>query len=364
MNRIGRFTISRIDFILFFSTLMIIVLGLLFLYSASKNLFSMYILKKQIIWIFVGIIILLITLSIDYRKFIDLAYPLYVLNIFMLILVLLIGHEKGGARRWITFGGFNFQPSEFAKLSLILALASFMGRRKDLKKGITFVGGACLLATPLFVLILIEPDLGGGLLLLPAVLGMLFIGGAGVRYIIGLCGLGVLSLPFFWHFLKGYQKQRLLTFINPNMDPLGTGYTIIQSKIAIGSGGFLGKGWLSGTQNQLNFLPERHTDFIFSVVGEVWGFIGSLVLILVYTLILYRIAKIIDMTTDVYGKLIAAGFLSIFAVQIVVNIGMTIGIFPVVGLTLPFVSYGGSSLITNLLFVGLMLNIAMRRPTF
>jgi len=179
-----------------------------------------------------------------------------------------------------------------------------------------------------------------------------------------LIGTTLFSMPFFWYMLKDYQRERLLVFVNPNVDPLGAGYTVIQSKIAIGSGMFFGKGWLSGTQNQLNFLPERHTDFIFSVIGEQWGFFGSSILIALFIILIYRGLKIAHETTDSYGKLLAIGIVSLLAFQIIVNIGMTIGLMPVVGLPLPLLSYGGSSLLTTVVSIGILLNIGMRKPRF
>ncbi|MBN1353114.1 MAG: rod shape-determining protein RodA, partial [Candidatus Omnitrophica bacterium] len=256
------------------------------------------------------------------------------------------------------------QPSELAKITLTLSLALFVGERKNDINKISTVFFALTFCLPFFFLILIEPDLGGALILLPLTLAILFVGGTRLRHIFFIIASGLATLPLFWHFLKGYQRQRLMVFINPNIDPLGSGYTIIQSKIAVGSGGLFGKGWLSGTQSQLNFLPERHTDFIFSVVGEEWGFIGALILVLLFLLIVYRAAKIIETTPNIYGKLIATGFLTLFALQVVINIGMTIGILPIVGFPLPLISYGGSSLITTLFYIGLLLNIGMRRTLF
>ena len=177
-------------------------------------------------------------------------------------------------------------------------------------------------------------------------------------------GAGVAAMPFFWHFLRDYQRQRLLVFINPNVDPLGAGYNIIQSKVAIGSGGLIGKGWLNGTQNQLNFLPERHTDFIFSVIGEEWGFLGIVAVILLYFLIIKRALTIASSTSDMYGRLVASGIAVMFSFQVIINMGMTVGVMPVVGIPLPLISYGGSSLLATLVAIGLLVNVGMRRSTF
>ena len=266
---------KNFDKTLFFSVLAILFMGLLILYSASMKYHSQNMVFRQAVWIFVGLIFLFIILRIDYQRFISISYLLYGINIFLLILVLFFGEARGGAHRWISIGGFNLQPSELAKITLVLALSLYIGRRgSDITK-IGFLFKVFGLVLPAFLLILMEPDLGGALLLIPLTLTMLFMAGARIKHLIAVIVAGLGSLPFFWQFLKDYQKERLFVFINPNMDPLGSGYTIIQSKIAIGSGGLLGKGWLSGTQNQLNFLPERHTDFIFSVV-ERMGFFWSL----------------------------------------------------------------------------------------
>jgi len=359
-----RKTFSNIDKVLLFSFIAVVLIGLVMLYSASKEYDSSVLMFRQIFWIIFGSFLLLAILRIDYHKFISLAYLLYALNLILLVLVLFVGKAKGGSHRWLDLGAFNIQPSELAKITLALALTAYLGRRKsDIGKLNVFLG-SLLFLIPFFLLILIEPDLGGAIILVPITFAILYIAGARILHLGGVFFLGLASLPFFWHFLRDYQKERLFVFINPNIDPLGSGYTIIQSKIAIGSGGLLGKGWLGGTQNQLNFLPERHTDFIFSVIGEEWGFLGAILLILLYALIVYRGAKLMQTTSDIYGRLITTGFVALFATQVIVNIGMTIGFLPIVGLPLPLISYGGSSLIATLIYMGLLLNISTKRSLF
>ena len=347
-----------------FFILAVLSIGLFALYSATREYYSNAVFLRQAGWMLAGLLTLFIVLTADYHRFVGLSYVLYAINIVLLVLVLFIGQTRGGAHRWINLGVFNLQPSELVKITLILALSAYMGKRKNQATGLKFALGAFLLAVPAVFLILIEPDLGGAVIFIPVIFAMLFMAGAKVIHLAGIAALGFVSLPFLWHFLRDYQKQRLFVFLNPNIDPLGSGYTVIQSKIAVGSGGVFGKGWLSGTQNQLNFLPERHTDFIFSVIGEEWGFLGALVLLLAYLFIIYRAAKILENTPDVYGRLIVAGFLSLFALQVIVNIGMAIGFLPIVGLTLPLVSYGGSSLIVTLMSLGFILNVGMRRSLF
>ena len=355
---------KNFDKTLFFSALVILLIGVVTLYSASREYYSQDITFRQIIWIVAGLLFLFIATRLDYQRFINLSYVLYGLNIALLVMVLFFGKTRGGANRWISIGAFNLQPSELAKITLVLALSSFVGGRKNEITKISFLLRVFCLVLPVFLLILIEPDLGTALILVPVAVAMLFVAGMKVSHLFGMVFFGLATFPVFWNFLKDYQKQRLLVFINPNIDPLGSGYTIIQSKIAIGSGGLFGKGWMAGTQNQLNFLPERHTDFIFSVVGEEWGFLGALLLILLYALIVYRAIKIIDTTPDIFGRLAATGFVTLFSLQVFINIGMTMGIMPIVGLTLPLISYGGSSLITTLFYLGFLLNIGMRRPLF
>ncbi|MDP3791453.1 MAG: rod shape-determining protein RodA [Candidatus Omnitrophota bacterium] len=343
------------------------LIGLLTLYSATKVKDLSFVesfVFKQINWIAFGAILLVLVINISYQKFVDISYILYGLNIVLLMLVLVIGRERLGAQRWFTIGNFTLQPSEFIKINFILMLASYLGSKKGKMESFSgFIVPLILLAIP-FLLVVIQPDLGTALLLIPIFLSMMFVAGARTKYLITLIIMGLVSMPIFWHFLRDYQRQRLMVFLNPNVDPLGAGYTIIQSKIAVGSGGLIGKGWLAGTQNQLNFLPERHTDFIFSVIGEEWGLFGALILILLFFMIVRRGLDIAYSTNDMHGKLIATGIVVLLALQVTINIAMTIGMMPVVGIPLPLISYGGSSMLTTFIAVGLLLNIGMRRSRF
>jgi rod shape determining protein RodA len=250
------------------------------------------------------------------------------------------------------------------KLSFILALANYVGQRKGAMSELGSLVVPCAMLGVPFILVLLQPDLGTALLMIPVFFAILLAGGAKVRYIVRMVLIGLAGTPFFWHFLRDYQRQRLLVFLNPNIDPLGAGYTIIQSKIAIGSGGLMGKGWLAGTQNQLNFIPERHTDFIFSTIGEEWGFLGAVVLVIFFFIIIQKAFTISSLTSDRFGKLIATGIGVLLGFQVVINIAMTMGMMPVVGIPLPLVSYGGSSLLATLVAIGLLLNVFMRRSTF
>jgi len=364
---LDKMTYRDFDRTLLFITFLLFAIGLLAIYSATQAkelVFNEGYVMRQATWMAVGLVFLIIVIALSYQKFIDASYILYGINIALLMLVLILGHIRLGAQRWFAIGGFAFQPSEFIKLTLILVLANYVGARKEAMGGIrSLVAPAVFLAVP-FLLVLLQPDLGTALLLLPIFFSILLVGGVNKKYLIGMIVMGFAALPFFWHFLRDYQRQRLLVFLNPNIDPLGAGYTIIQSKIASGSGGLFGKGWLAGTQNQLNFLPERHTDFIFSVIGEEWGFLGAVAVTFLYFLIVKRAFIIESLTTDMYGKAIAAGIGMMLALQVIINVGMTIGLMPVVGIPLPLISYGGSSLITTLVAIGLLINVGMRRSTF
>jgi rod shape determining protein RodA len=347
--------------------LVIVMIGIISIYSATQARelpFKESYAFKQGNWLGIGLIILIIVINFSYQRFIDLSYVIYGICVILLVLVLILGHIRLGAQRWFSIGGFAFQPSEFIKISLVLALANYVGSKRNAMNSLRDLLAPCALLAIPFVLVMLQPDLGTALLLIPIFFSILLIGGARPKYLAGMISIGIAGLPFFWHFLRDYQRQRLLVFLNPNIDPLGAGYTIIQSKIAVGSGGLFGKGWLAGTQNQLNFLPERHTDFIFSVIGEEWGFLGAIVLILLYLLIAKRAFGIANSTSDMYGKAIAFGIGAMISFQIIINIGMTIGLMPVVGIPLPLVSYGGSSLIATLIAIGLLLNVGMRRSTF
>ena len=356
-------------------TVMIIIVGLAALYSASHENVRVHqgIFYDQLFCATVGLIIMYLLGKVDYRKFYDIAYLFYFLNIALLIFVLFGGRYALGARRWMEIGGISFQPSELMKLSLILVLGRyFSNRRPTLSFGFfsrtqvlfrDLIIPFCITVIPMF-LIFKQPDLGTSLLLFGIFFIMIFVTTLEYRYLFGFLGICLSMIPFAWNILKSYQKDRLLVFLNPNIDPLGAGYTIIQSKIAIGSGQIFGKGWLSGTQNYLNFLPERHTDFIFSVIGEEWGVIGALFLITLYFLLIRCSLNIAHQVKDKFGMFVTMGIVAILTLQVVINIGMVLGLFPIVGLTLPFVSYGRSSFMIFILLMGFLLNLSKRRTVF
>lgn len=357
--------IRSMDWGLIGMVLALSVIGSIVVYSATiHNADIAQLWRKQIFWFVFSLFVMWLFSRIDYRFWMEASYIFYTISIISLILVLFIGDETNGARRWIRLGFFSYQPSELAKLSIILVLARYIGSRmveiNFLRRFFMLLG---ILGFPL-LLILKQPDLGSALLLVPASLVMMYVGGVQVRRLMWMFILGAASCPLIWHFLKDYQKARLEVFINPSDDPLGAGYNIIQSVIAIGSGGVAGKGFLQGSQTQLSFIPEHHTDFIFSVVGEEWGFVGCLLVLVIYFFMIQKAVDIAKKARDREGSLLALGIASMFSVQVIVNVGMTLGLLPVAGLTLPFVSYGGSSLVFSYAAIGVILNIsyANRRP--
>jgi len=361
--------IKKVDKLIITITFLMIVFSFITLYSSchQNNLFVRKdIFFRQIFWSVIGVLLMFIFSRLDYRKLWDFVWPFYIFILFTLLLVLFLGASRMGAQRWLDIGILNFQPSEFAKLSIIILLSRKFAKVSVNKFNIsrtnilwleTFVFPLKFVLIPL-ILVMLQPDLGTALMLIFIFLMMSYFVGVKNKYIFSFLGISILFFPLFWHFLRPYQKNRLLVFLNPNRDPLGAGYTIIQSKIAIGSGRIFGKGWLGGTQNQLNFLTERHTDFIFSTIGEEWGLVGGLFLIFLFFVLSYRIVKISRLVSDPFAKNICGGIASWLTIQAFINLAMTMGIMPVVGLPLPLFSYGGSSLVAFLISFGIILNIS------
>jgi len=355
--------------------LIIATIGVISIYSSTyqkqgKPWEDIY--KRQILWIIIGLICFAFISNLHYRRLCDWTYILYAVVIIFLLLVLGLGLVRMGAQRWLRIGGFNFQPSEFAKIIIIIFLARYFSRKSasdisiltgkfGILRGIIFP--FMFVALPA-AMIIEQPDLGSGMIILLVFMTLMYLTGVKLRYIIMFFFIFILPVPFLWNFLHDYQKQRLLVFINPNIDPLGAGYTVIQSKIAIGSGWFFGKGWLSGTQSQLHFLPESHTDFIFATFAEEWGFLGCVVLLLLYFIIIRWGFVIAQRTNDFFGKLLASGIALMFSIQVFVNIAMNMGLAPVVGLPLPLLSYGGSSVLVTFIALGILVNIDRTRAVF
>jgi len=313
---------------------------------------------------------LIVSLFFDYRSLRNYSEIIYILNILLLLSVLVFGQTAQGGQRWLILGPIVFQPSELAKLAVIITLADMLATDKYNLDNIFGIAIAFLHVLLPIGLIFLQNDLGTSLVVVAIFLGMIYAAGVNKKIFFGSIG-GVLGTTITWitlhlHFdilmpLQSYQLNRLLVLVDPSLDPLGSGYNVIQSKIAIGSGGLFGQGLFSGTQNKLNFLPEMHTDFIFSVLGEEFGFIGVVVVLILYFILLWQILKIVAEAKDSFGSLLIIGIISMFAFHIFENVGMTLGIMPVTGITLPFLSYGGSSLIVNLLAIGLVLNVSMRK---
>jgi len=355
--------------------ILIAVCGILSIYSSTslkEGSFWKLTYKRQIFWITLGLLSFFLVSNMSYRRLWDATYFLYALMLLLLILVLILGIVRLGAQRWLKLIWFNFQPSELAKLITVIFLSRYFSAKSldDISLKVGKFGVLRSLVLPfLFVaiplgLIAEQPDLGTTLTIFFIFIAMLYISGVRMKYILIFLFIVLLLLPIFWQWLRQYQKERILVFLNPNIDPLGAGYTVIQSKIAIGSGGFLGKGWLSGTQSQLHFLPESHTDFIFATFAEEWGWAGSIALLFLYFLLIMQGFRIAQRTNDHFGRLLALGISLMLCFQIVINISMTLGLAPVVGLPLPLMSYGGSSLFTTFIALGILVNIDKTRAVF
>ncbi|HRS20875.1 MAG TPA: rod shape-determining protein RodA [Clostridia bacterium] len=362
-NLVDRKLIKNIDLGIVISTILLIVYGMISISSAThiRSGGSMGTLKVQIIAFILGIIGVILILLIDYKTFGDNYVLIYITNVFLLTLVLIIGFSTKGTRGWIDLGPVNMQPSEVVKIGYILTFAKYLEKKKDNLNKLIDVLPAMLHLGLIVGLIMLQPDTGTALVFIFISIFMLFAAGMSYKIIAGAFGGFLISLPIIWKLLKPYQKNRILVFLNPELDPMGAGYHVIQSKTAIGSGQFLGKGLFEGTQNNLGFILERHTDFIFSVIGEELGLVGALVLMMLFLWLLLRCIHIAKVSKDDYGMLICVGIISMFLFHIFENIGMTIGLMPVTGIPLPFISYGGSNLLTNMAAVGLVLNVGMRR---
>ncbi|MBY6187095.1 rod shape-determining protein RodA [Marinobacter hydrocarbonoclasticus] len=349
----------HLDLPLLSALLVLMGYGLLVLYSASGE--SMAMLDRQLFRIGLGLFVMFVLAQINpeiYRRW---ALPIFLVGVALLVAVDLFGEINKGARRWLNLGFMEFQPSELMKLAFPITMAWYISQFPLPPKKRYLLGGAGLLLVPT-LLIAAQPDLGTSILVAASGVFVLFLSGMSWA-VVGACVAGVLAfLPILWFFLmKDYQRTRVLTLLDPEKDPLGAGYHIIQSKIAIGSGGFEGKGWLQGTQSQLDFLPERHTDFIFAVLGEEFGYIGIAVLLAIYLFIIGRGLVIASRAQTAFGRLLAGSITLTFFVYVFVNIGMVSGLLPVVGVPLPLVSYGGTSMLTLMAGFGILMAIHTHR---
>ena len=361
MVGIDRRLLQNVDWPLLGATVGLVILSASTLASLHVGRAGGSVAIRQLAWFGVGIFALVFVASIDYRRLVRAAPLFYVLGLGGLVAVFVLGRTVSGARRWLFVGPMSVQPSELFKLCFVLMAVWLLTSRWAQPVGKTVLLMVAPLAIVPAVLIVKQPDLGTALLLFPVLIALLVTAGMRMRLLGGLALAGVAAAPLAWLVLKDYQRERLLVFLDPVRDPLGSAYNVIQAKIAIGSGQLLGKGVAGATQSRLSFLPERHTDFIFAVFAETWGFVGCLVLLTCYALLLLRGFDIAASTREPVGRLVALGVTALVATQVLVNVGMVTGLIPVVGIPLPFMSYGGSSMVVSMMALGLLLSIRMRQ---
>jgi rod shape determining protein RodA len=357
-----RRNLHGLDWVLSFAVLSLCGVGLGMVYSATLGGALAPLATKQLLYFTLGMVGLALALTIDYHTLASLSYVFYAASLVLLLYLLFFGRAIANTKGWLELGPVNFQPAELTKLTTLLALSAFLSRHRSSSLTPANMGAILLIVGLPFVLIARQPDLGTAITFLPLVGVAAFLGGMRLRTILALVMIPFLTLPLFWnHYLKDYQKTRVLTFLDPARDPKGAGYQVLQSRIAVGSGGLTGKGFLEGTQGQLKFLPAQHTDFIFALLAEERGFVGSLVVLSLYFIVIYRCIAIARAARDLLGVYLAMGMAALFACQVLINIGVVLGLMPTTGVPLPLMSYGGSSLFTTLAGMGLVLNVWMRR---
>lgn len=346
------------------SSVILLIIGMIALFSASKNT-DYYEFQRQFMWFLISIPVLIISILFDYRKLIKFSYFLYLLILILLIAVLFT-EPVNGATSWFQISSFTFQPSEFAKIIIILCTAKMISRIqkkdiKDINKPLQLLKVLIIAAIPI-VLIVKQPDYGTAMTFIAVLLFILFVSGINKRYIIAAILICVIALPLLYFFvLPDHAKSRIEIFLNPDKDPRGAGYNIIQSKLAIGAGEVFGMGFLKGNQTQLGYLYPKTTDFIFAVIGEELGFIVAVSVIILYIIIIISSINIAKNAVDKEGSYIAIGIAGLFAFHMLENIGMTMGLLPITGIPLLFVSYGGSSLLTSFILIGLLINVSIRK---
>jgi rod shape determining protein RodA len=357
-----KYQLKNLPKVFLFCLFSIVTIGFFLLYDAGKGNFFLYA-YPQIIKFIIGFMLALLIGITNVRYIYKYAYFLFFVSIFLLILVPVFGHTGKGAQRWLDLGFFKFQPSEVVKITLILALAKFYHKLNEqhISKLRNLAIALTLIGVP-FILTLIQPDLGTSLLIGVIGVSIMFACGVSKWFFVSSIGALMAIIPIFWNFvMHSYQKQRILTFLNPESDPLGSGYHIIQSKIAIGSAGFFGKGFMQGTQSHLAFLPEKHTDFIFGLLAEDFGMFGSVCLIVLYIILILSCIKIAVNNRNYFSSLMVIGVAVCIFLYAFINICMVTGLMPVVGVPLPFVSYGGTSMLTLMVAVGLVFNAAIQK---
>jgi rod shape determining protein RodA len=355
--------LKQFDWFLFLASLFLVGVGMAAILSTTwgnENL--TVILNKQIIAAMIGIALVFLLAVFNYQTLANYSYVIYIVTLLVLVGVLIFGQEIRGTRGWFNLGFFQFQPAELAKVALLIILSKYFSGISGKPSRIQYILISGAITIIPIGLIMMQPDLGSSLILISVWIFMLLTSGIKKEYVAGLVAIGVLVIGIAWTFLFApYQKDRILSFVNPMSDPLGAGYHMIQSKIAVGSGQFLGRGLGHGTQSQLNFLPDQHTDFIFAVIAEELGFIGASLLLFLLIFLLLRIIKIARSARNEFGLMLALGSCFLFLTQILINVGMNVGILPVAGVPLPFVSYGGSALIFSLVVIGILESVVVRR---
>ncbi len=363
----GLSAFRHINWIIIACALLVLTLGVFFIYSGSYRLSydtGFKYAERQIVWAIIGMMVGAFFVALGYRKLSYISFPLYLFFILLLLILLITADPRRGARSWLFLWGLTIQPSEFAKIAVVLALAKYLSGDYFSRGSLNYMLAGLLMTAVPVLLILKQPDLGTAIVLIPIMLAMLVVAGARARYLFYCAIAGILSLPLFWCVLKPYQQLRIKTFLNPQLDPLRSGYNAIQSQIAVGSGGLFGQGWLYGTQTHLRFLPERHTDFVFSVLGEEAGFLGCLLLFLLYAVIIFSGLRIASQARDEFGRLVAVGISVLLASHVIINVGMSIGLLPITGIPLPLMSYGGSSLLSIFICLGILESIYAGRYIF
>ncbi len=317
---------------------------------------------RGLMWTGIALIAYVLATAFDYKWLKTFAWPLYAIQLGLLVTTLAIGHGVGGSARWVSIGPFDFQFSELAKILMIVVLANYLATRQGQLSSLVSILGACILVVPPWILVMIQPDLGTSLVLLAVLGGMLFMSGASLRWLGLLVGTALASFPFVWtYILRDYQKQRIVGFLDPASDIQGAGYQLYQSQIAVGSGGWFGKGLTNGTQNQLNFLPVQESDFVAAIYLEELGFLGAMLLIVLFGALLWRILVSGWRSRDPFGMMFASGLASMILFQLIVNLGMVIGIMPITGIPLPFISHGGASLISLAVGLGILQSVNIRQ---
>lgn len=355
--------LSHVNWGLVFLILLVSSIGFTALYSAAGGSFTPWA-SRQMMRFVIGLIGMFIIALVDIRWWFKLAWPIYFAGFVLLVIVEIMGQVGMGAQRWINLGFMQLQPSELMKIAVVMALARyFHAATLDDMRRLTFLVIPALVILAPVALVMLQPDLGTSLMILFAGAAMLFIAGASIRLFIGGVALAVASVPIGWHFLHDYQKRRVMTFLDPESDPLGAGYHITQSKIALGSGGIKGKGFLDGSQSHLNFLPEKQTDFIFTLWAEEWGFLGGMFLLVLFGFMFMYGPWIAMRARHNFGRYLAMGLSVNFSLYVFINISMVMGLIPVVGAPLPLISYGGTAMLAALIGFGLMMSAHVYRDS-